>query len=268
MINDPKELMKSPARNSMPVILICLLFILSCSGRKNKAEHRDLIPEKDLVSVLTDVYMADGLLSLPKINKLYAGIDSVTAYRQVIEQHGYTQAQLDRTVRFYFVRNPKKFLKIYDEVLARLSEMDSRIDKERDFPRPDKGNLWKGRSFYSSPPLTGSVRHEVNFQVPISGYYTLKFTLTLYPDDQLTSPSLDMYVYSADTAGNEKRFYFPSLAYMRDGLPHTYKAIVILRDPGKVLFLKGWFVKDEGLRPGINELLTVENISLSKSPIE
>jgi hypothetical protein len=260
--------MKSYLRNILPALLIITLIVLSCSGRKNRAEHKDLIPDKDLISVLTDVYMADGLLSLPKINRNYAGIDSVTAYKQVIERHGYTQAQFNRTVRFYFIKKPKKFIKIYDKVLGRLSEMESRMEKEHPFMKPDQSNMWLGRSNYMLPVSSAAENPEVNFQVPVSGFYTLKFTLTLYPDDRLIHPHLDLYIYSADSLETGQKHYFPSLSYIKDGRPHSYKSTLIIRNPGKRLFIKGWFIQRECLDPEADLNLSVENIILSRSPIE
>ncbi len=261
-------IMKLLIRNILLVVLIFAVIILSCTGRKNKTEHRDLIPENELISVLTDIYMADGLLSLPKINNLYAGIDSVTAYKQVIEKHGFTQAQLDRTIRFYFIKKPKRFIRIYDKVLGRLSEIQSRIDKEYPVPRPDQANLWQGRPFYSISSPHEAENPEINFQIPVSGFYTLKFNLTIYPDDQLPAPRLDMFIYGVDTASAGEKFYFPSMPFIKDGLPHTYKSTVFLKNPGKRLFIKGWFVTRKYLRPDVVEFMTVDNISLSRSPLE
>ena len=260
--------MKLSLRNILLMFLIVILVTFSCTGRKKKSAHRDIIPEKDLISVLTDVYMADGLLSLPKINKNYAGKDSVTAFKKVIEQHGYTKAQLDRTIRYYFIQKPKRFTKIYDKVLGRLSELQSRIDKEFPVPRPELGNLWQGKVSFSIPSVNGQEKPEVNFQVPSSGLYTLKFTLTLFPDDQHSDPHLDMFIYSADTASSIQKHYFPSLPFLKDGLPHLYKSTVTIRNPGKRQFIEGWFVSSKCHAPDTSEHLDIENIFLSRSPIE
>ena len=105
----------------------------SCTGRRGEAEHKGLIPEKDLILILTDVYIADGLLSLPEINYKYSVGDTLSSYIDIIENNGYTKPEMDRTMRFYFVKNPKKLIKIYDKVLGRLSEMESLVEMVKSF---------------------------------------------------------------------------------------------------------------------------------------
>lgn len=260
--------MKSISRNIWPLLLGLLLILQACAGRKSKTERKDLIPENDLISVLTDVYIADGLLSLPKINRLYAGIDSITAYKEVIERHGLTQVQIDRTIRFYFIKKPKEFIRIYDKVLGRLSEMQSRIDKEFPVQRLDQLNLWQGRSFYLLPDVSGNQKHFVDFKMQASGYYCLKYTLTIYPDNPIVSPRLDMYIYNADSTGGSKKLYFPSVAYLKDGRPHSYKSILIVRNPGRNMAIGGWFVSDRCNSPADIGFIKIENIVLSRSSAE
>lgn len=260
--------MKVLLRNILPALLIIIVIAASCSGRKSKAEHKDLIPEDKLIPVLTDMYLADGLLSLPKYNKRYAGNDSISAYREVIEQHGYTQAQVDRTIRYYFVKRPKKFIKLYDKVLGRLSEMESRIRAEAPLRKTDQNNLWEGRTYILLPDPYSKEQKEFNFQVPASGYYNLKFTIVIYPDDPSVLPSPGIFVYSADSLGTGLKYYFPSLPYIKDGQPHTYKANLIIRQPGKRLFVSGSLTGNKCWSPDAGEYKTIENIILSRNPVE
>src|SRR5674536_806 len=112
------------------ILIIISIMMGSCSGRKNKLDKKNLIPEKDLVSILTDIYITDGLLTVPNIILRASSLDSITTYYQVIESHGYTKEAMDRTMKYYFIENPKRLNKIYDKVLGILSEMESRVDKE------------------------------------------------------------------------------------------------------------------------------------------
>ena len=67
---------------------------------------------------MTDIHLADGLLILPKIKTMYSSLDSITAYTQIIEKHGYTKEIMDKTMKYYFIKDPKKLNKIYDQVLG------------------------------------------------------------------------------------------------------------------------------------------------------
>ena len=71
------------------IILILIAFSVaagSCTGRKNKAEHKNIIPEKDLILILTEVHMADGLLSLPEIRYKFTQGDTLKSYIDIIEK--------------------------------------------------------------------------------------------------------------------------------------------------------------------------------------
>ena len=60
----------------------------------------------------------------------YSPLDSISTYNHIIEKHGYTKETMDKTLKYYFIKNPKKLIKIYDKVLGILSEMESRVQKD------------------------------------------------------------------------------------------------------------------------------------------
>jgi hypothetical protein len=239
----------------------------SCSGRKNKAEHRDIIPEQDLIKILTEVHLADGLLAIPEVRYKFFESDTLSSYIDVIENNGYTKPQMDRTMRYYFVRRPKKLIKIYDKVLGRLSEMESRVDKELPGFRSKAMNDWPGRSSYSFPDPTSEDTTWVDFAGNFYGTLYLKFVITIYPDDQSINPVMGLYFSNADTIGNEKRVCFPAIPFLKDGHPHSYN-ISINQDLRGLIRLKGWFINLESTSPSLEKHFRVDNIILTRNLIE
>lgn len=252
-------------RNILPLIITLSIIIGSCSGRKNKTERRDLIPENDFISILTDVYLADGLLSLPKINKEYLKGDTLTSYIEIIEDHGYSKAKMDRTMRFYFIRKPKNMIQIYDKVLGNLSEMESMVDKELPAAGMKEMNIWPGKSSYLYYDRSDSAW--LDFLLPTSRMFFLKFTITIYPDDQSVNPYPGLYVSHTDSAGNEKKEYFLKVPFLKDGRPHTYKVRINQYLPEPVR-LRGWFVNQENISPALEHHQKIGNIILSRNPVE
>src|SRR5664280_3250232 len=182
------------------LILIFLSLIAgSCSGRKPKLDKKNLIPEKELVSLLTDIHIADGLLVLPKINFWASSLDSISSYYQIIEKHGYTKELMDKTMKYYFLNDPKKLNKIYDQVLGILSEMESHVEKDSNVLLARNSNLWPGKDFYSIPSLSGNDSTMFDITLSRSGYYALSFSATLFPDDQSVNPRASLYSSSSDT---------------------------------------------------------------------
>lgn len=209
--------------------LILILFSVitgACSSRKNKLDRSNLIPEKELTSLITDLYITDGLLSLPEIRNWYPQIDSLSGYKEVLEKHGYTKKNMDKTMKYYFIKNPKKLIKIYDQVLAVLSEMESRYEKEVIMMQSKLSNLWRGKDIYSIPDTSGNDSTDFEITVVNPSNYTLKFTVTLYPDDQSVNPRMTAYTCDPDSIETGKRHYIESINYIKDGQPHTYSLIV------------------------------------------
>lgn len=217
-------------RLNLSILILLSVVSFACSRRENKLDHRDMIPEKELTSILTDIYITDGLLSLPRINNLFPHLDSLPEYTKVIEKHGYTKETMDKTIKYYFVKKPKQLIKIYDQVLAILSEMESRYEKEVSLMQSKISNLWKGKELYLFPDP--SVVDSTNFDMTVvmTGIYTLTFTLTLYPDDQSVNPRITAYQCNPDSIETGKRQYIRTMNYIKDGQPHTYSLTINVRE--------------------------------------
>jgi len=213
-------------RVTLILFIVILILSGSCSGRKKKLDSKNLIPEKELVSILTDLYLTDGLLPLPKIRSLFPHLDSVATYHQIIMDHGYSKENMDKTMKYYFYRDPKKLVKIYDEVLGKLSKMESLAEKEVLLKTNRNDNRWPGKEFYSLH--AASCNDSIWFDIPLNkrGVYTLTFTAILFPDDQSVKPRITAYSCNPDSIITGKINYVKPLNYIKDGRSHTYSFII------------------------------------------
>lgn len=249
----------------MRFILILILFSLiagSCSSRKNKPDNRNLIPEKELVSILTDVHIAGGLLTLPEIRYMFSSLDSITTYYQIIEKHGYSKETMDKTLKYYFIKNPKKLIKIYDQVLGILSESESLVEKEVIVEQGRINNQWTGKEYYFSPDL--SVSDSARFDIPLNrtGIYTLIFSVILFPDDQSVNPRITAYSCHPDSIETGKRDYIETINYIKDGQPHTYTLILKVPE-NKALHFRGRFYDFDNRPDEWEKHVIIENISFT-----
>jgi hypothetical protein len=207
---------------ALAMAIVYSFLSVSCSEKKEKDGSKDILSEKDLINVLTEIHIADGLLTLPKIRKLYEDRDSIMNYLDIIHKNGYTKDQMDRTMRYYFSRNPKKLIKIYDKVLEKLSKMHALIEKEITDTNIPAENLWKGSTDISLSYYSGTdtlIFDQLHLK---PGTYILGFTLTLFPDDQSVNPRFNAYLCHPDSIDSGKRDYYPSIHFIKDGLPHYY----------------------------------------------
>ena len=80
---------------------------------------------------------------------------------------------MDKTMKYYFIKNPKKLIKIYDKVLGILSEMESRVQKDIQKSKPVPDNLWPGHESYSFPDPSGADSAFFDISLTKPGSYTL-----------------------------------------------------------------------------------------------
>lgn len=208
----------------IPLIILIIISLLasSCSGRKDRSKHSELIPEKQFVSILTDIYISDGLLTVPKIHTWVASLDSLATYNQIIRLHGYSTEAMDNTVKYYFIHKPKKLIKIYDKVLAILSEMESRVEKEALPLENTDRDLWPGEKFLSFPDPSGVDSATFNITLGRHGLYSLTYAVTLFPDDQTCNPGTTAYVVHADSIETGKKTWLDRYEFIKDGQRHIY----------------------------------------------
>ena len=111
-----------------PVYIISLLFLFlhSCTQHEQKFQKSELIPAKDLVPVLYDLHLADGLLSISEIRKDYNDMDSLGQYVSILESYGYSLEQLNNTIEYYS-SDPETLNEIYEKVITQLSETEMEI---------------------------------------------------------------------------------------------------------------------------------------------
>lgn len=212
-------------RNAFLILAAFVVLTGACESRKSRPDRNELIPEDKLVEILTDTYLADGLLGIPRLVIKLGPVDSVATYSHLLEKQGYTREDLDKTMKYYFIKKPKKLIKIYDKVLGILSEMESRVQKELDKSRENSGNFWKGHESYYFPDNTGKDSTSFDIILKKPGVYTLTATVILFPDDQSFRPCLYAYSVNADSLETGKRKYIRPFRFIKDGHPHTYTAV-------------------------------------------
>lgn len=254
-------MMKVIHKTGKLLIIIAMIFaVISCTRRKGDVSRSDTIPSDKFKDIIEDIYITKGLMFFPSVQQRFTPRDSASAYDQVIESHGYTRASFDKTIKYYYVKKPKQLIKIYDEVLARLSEMESRYSVESNHLKKQDSNLWRGLDSFISPGFEGSTEFSVN--LPSPGVYTISFTLTLYPDDESFKPSLVGYTVHPDSLLTGKRHYLRSLPYLRDGKAHDYSLYVRNTTQGSLTLTGNFF--SSGSNPGTSvSHYIMEDVSVS-----
>lgn len=259
--------MKNRTEKFIRGFILTSFFIAIMSGsciNKGEADKRNLIPEKAFISILKDVYLADGLLSVHDVRHKFGSRDSTINYIEIIENHGYTRESMNNTVKYYIISKPKRLIRIYDQVLGQLSEMESRLQIEPDEVPVSEPDPYKINSSYTLPDPEGTEKPGFEFVLTPPGYYKLTFNVTVFPDDKSVNPCFTACLFNADTTKSQTPEYLPAIKYKKNGLPYTHIVSGKL-EKNDTLILKGWLYDYEN-RPDIRgQHAKIENISFSFS---
>lgn len=249
----------------MLVLLIPVTLLYSCKSGNN---NNKLIPVKDLVSVLTELYVADGLLAFPPVRAQFYAKDTISNYIDIIKRYGYTKQRMDNTMRYYFEKNPKKLENIYDQVLTRLSEKQALLEKESPPVVPQAAyNLWEGPGFVAVPEK--GIKDPAWFSIPIkdTGNYFLNFTATVYSDDQSINPKVTVFFWHTDSSKTEYRIPWPVVDLPKDGQPHNY-AMSKRNADSTITHISGWLLDCDPKEGRWEKHAKIENIVLRKATVE
>ncbi len=242
------------------VAILFLMFASSCFEKSlGRPVPKKVIPEKDFISILKDLYLTDGLLTVPTIRDEFPEKDSIAAYNDIITNYGYTKDAMDLTLEYYFVKKPKRLIKIYDRILGELTETDIRLSNlPVDLSSP-YNNQWNGLSSYSFPDPWGLLNSEFSLPLNSQGHFTLSFTVTIFPFDQTVNPQFIAWFCSADSIETGKKYFLPPIKYIKDGYPHVYTLTETNRRSNPMI-LKGNLYESEN-NPDLGERFgSIENI--------
>jgi uncharacterized protein DUF4296 len=109
------------------IIIALTLLLVACHNEKKTPEY--VIPQEDMVNIIVDIHITDGLLTLNNVRRNLAKKDTANYYDQVFENYGYTRADFDTSV-YYYSMNINDYDKIYAEVLNKLNEMETELKQE------------------------------------------------------------------------------------------------------------------------------------------
>ncbi len=191
------------------LLFLSLVFMVSCG-------NNTIIPEKDFISILTDMYLSKSYFSSEGIHNA-RWKDTIPYNHHVVERHGYQWAQFDSTVSWY-CSHPKKYQDVYDRVIANLSELDKMVSEELDPP----SELWTSKKEFYLP--ADGERDTVPADVLLKGVgsYIISAKIRVYPQDESLEPRIALYLWRSDTTVMGVRDTLWIRPLRKDGLMYEY----------------------------------------------
>lgn len=106
-------------------IIIVIFFMVGCSDHNSNKEC--VIPPDQMVDILVDIHVADGTMAIKKFNVKKHVYQIEGYYQHIYDKHGYSRVLIDSAIGYY-TQHPHEYDKIYDEVLEKLSKIESSLD--------------------------------------------------------------------------------------------------------------------------------------------
>jgi hypothetical protein len=120
-------------KSSKKVLYISLLLLFSLLGctQKKSLKGSDLIPRDQLVEVLTDIHLMDGITNDLKFYRKFNAEDSIDLFAGILEKYGVDRDRYEHTIEEYS-KYPELLNEVYDEVLMELNLMLEREENKKE----------------------------------------------------------------------------------------------------------------------------------------
>lgn len=246
------------------IFILLLALTFSCSDKEKRIRKKDIIPKEDLIIILADIHIADGIMNMPKYLNKYPGKDTLSNYNDIFANHGYSREIFDKTLKYYS-NHPDDFELLYENVLDNLSRFESEINSQRYVVEDNENssNLWKDAKEWKLPQ--NGKRNKIAFSIPIDkqGFYIIRIRIKMQIDDGSINPRLSAYFWYDNGTGNGKRYHFPETKIKKDDTWRYYTISLKTTDP-KITHLKGFILNDDNTGTDWGKKAEVENISIQR----
>lgn len=114
---------------SSKILFILLIPLLAACYHVNQPEIKvpeHLLNEEEMVSIITDVQLIEGALSYRRTIRIEQKDFRKSAYQQLFSTYGITAKILNENISYYN-NEPEKMELIYEQVLAKLSRIQSEL---------------------------------------------------------------------------------------------------------------------------------------------
>lgn len=105
-------------------LLILILIFQACKEKEVKANSGYHLPRKKMITVLTDIVLAEGNEKVLRKYGYKTNILIDSSYRFIYKKHNLKKWQVDSSVKYYAM-HPDDFTKMMDEVVENLNRLEN-----------------------------------------------------------------------------------------------------------------------------------------------
>ena len=120
--------------NKFLILFIVMMLVSASCYHENHPqveipEHQ--LSKKQMVDILTDVYLAEGAITYHRMNKTLTEEKSASYFKLIFDEHHITHRILKDNLRYYNA-TPEEMEKIMEDVLANLSKLQAEVMAMKD----------------------------------------------------------------------------------------------------------------------------------------
>ena len=230
------------------IISLSWIILLSACSSKDKEKKTIIIPKDDMVNILEDIHMANGIFALGYVRKKYPGTDSLGNYRDIFSRYGYTMQDFQRSLDYY-IGHLKEYDVIYDQVIKDFNTLQESLYNRDMLPEERRkmkreGNLWTLKTEWHLP--REGQRNKIPFSVPVKGpgVYTLSMRIHVGRNDGSRHPYILVYFWNDDGTPGGHRIYWKKKHLTKGAEFKQYILSKALKDTN-ITYLKGYLLDDE-----------------------
>jgi len=108
--------------------ILILLIVFSLFSCKKQQTPDYVIPFNNMVDIIVEIHITDGLLTSSKVRRELIKLDTTNYYDAILNKYNYKRQDFDTSL-YYYTKNIEQYDLIYDEVLNRLSEIESKLEE-------------------------------------------------------------------------------------------------------------------------------------------
>jgi hypothetical protein len=108
------------------LIIICsFLLFLGCNSHYG-IKKKYLLDRDIFVNLLVDIHLVYAIQGSSEYHEFMREYDSIDSHSMVFNKYGVEKASFDSTMSYY-TKKPEELIKIYDEVIMRLNQLQDSI---------------------------------------------------------------------------------------------------------------------------------------------
>lgn len=198
VLNQRKTKTPKTKANLLYLVLTLIFFMpVSCSRAPE-----NVLSQRRMIVFLSDLHKLDGALSAKGLTTI-DDRENIYFYNALLAKHKISKEQFDSSLVWY-TRNPKKFNKIYKEVLVELNKEDSLIRQIKRVYDDSVANADKTIDIWNKPRMFTLTKDSAakNIQFYITGYdfftgdlFELKFLHRSSPVDSAFAESAVLRIH-------------------------------------------------------------------------